>query len=407
MATTELATAACVQLIRAGISSIARAPMVAAGAAFVLALFEGAILADSIIDRKRLTITGAATLLLRVLFDALISTNNLNAILGVVGTGAGLLLGPMFFETTPEVSPPPTTSTHSSHSTLLPHTPKIKLKLPSLSSPGTRSSVTVRPSRLFTPTSATSSYVNIPSEPSSAASGASGTLPPIVVEVANSEAAASITRGFHHEGSEPNHWIVDATTPTADSTPSAITQSAVSRTNFERPPSPSPSPYPAHQESSLLSSPTAKDRAKLLRAVALAEDIKRRTALSERQRMVEAGDFAWAFYLKHCAEIAKRKMEEADREAAREIYDCEFKYHSTNSVDRDNDSDYNPDDRREMHKIDVHGLTVREALKAADEALADMQKIGGTHLTVVTGKGKHSESGKPSIRPAMKEFFEE
>jgi len=70
-------------------------------------------------------------------------------------------------------------------------------------------------------------------------------------------------------------------------------------------------------------------------------------------------------------------------------------------------SDYNPPNRREKSKIDVHGLTVREALKAADEALRDLQADGGTHLIVVTGKGKHSESGKPSIRPAMKEFFEE
>jgi Domain of unknown function (DUF1771) len=334
-----MVTAAFVQLIRAGISSTVREPMVAAGASFVLAVFEGAILAESITDRKRLTITGAVTLLLRVLFDAFTSTNKLYAILGVVGTGAGLLLGPMFFETAPEVSPPPPSSAYSSRSTLLPHTPKIKLKLPSLSSPGTRSSATVRPSRLLTPTSATSSYVNIPTEPSSAASAASGTLPPIMVELApNSEAAASTTRGLHHEGNEPNHWVVDATTPTADMTPSVITQSAVSGTYFERPPSPSPSPssYPAHRESSLLNSPTAKDRAKLLRAVALAEDIKRRTALSERQRMMEAGDTAWAFYLKHRAEIAKGKMEEADREAAREIYDCEFKYQST--------SRFGPDD---------------------------------------------------------------
>lgn len=307
-----------------------RVSVVATGASFILALFEGAILAHSITDRKRLTITGTITLLLRVLFDAFISTNNLNAILGVVGTGAGLLLGPMF-EPTPEVLNPPSSSTHSSHSTLLPHTPKIKLKLPSLSSPGTRSSATVRPTRHLSPTSATSSYVNIASEPSSAASAASGTFPPIMVEpTPHSEASVSITRGLHHHGgSEPNHWIVD--TPTADSTPSAITRSAVSGTYFERAPSPSPSPYPAHQESSLLNIPTAKDRSKLLRAVALSEDYKRRGALSERQKMVESGDFAWAFYLKHRSEIAKGKMEEADREAAREIYDCEFEYHFTSS----------------------------------------------------------------------------
>lgn len=323
MATTDLATAALVQLIRAGVSSMARVPMVATGAPFILALFEGAILADSITKRKRLTITGTVILLLRVLFDVFISTNNLNAILGIVGTGAGLLLGPMF-DTTPEVSPPPPSSTRSSHSTLLPHTPKIKLKLPSLSSPGTRSSATVRPTRPFTPTSATSSYVNIPSEASSAVSTASGTLPPIRVEVAHGGASASTTRGLHHEGSEPNHWIVDAPTPTIGSTPSTITRSGVSGAYIERPPSPSRSPYSAHRESSLLNSPTAKERSKLLRAVALSEDYKRRGALTQRQKMVEEGDFAWAFYLKHRAEIAKGQMEEADREAAKEIYDCEL-----------------------------------------------------------------------------------
>jgi len=413
MATTDLATATLVQLIRAGVSSMARGSIVAMGASFVLALFEGAILADSITHRKVLTITGTITLLLRVLFDAFISTNNLNAILGAIGTGAGLLLGPSLFETAPEVSNPPPSSSRSSRSTLLPHTPKIRLKLPSLSSPGTRSSATVRPTRLFTPTSATSSYVHIPSEPTSAVSAASGTLPPIMVEVApNSEASASTPRGFRRDGSEPNHWIVDATTPTAESTPSIITQSAISgaySTHYEH--DPSPSLHPAHQEFNLLNTPTAKDRSKLLRAVALSEDYKRRGALSERQKMVEVGDFAWGFYLKHRAEIAKGKMEEADREAAREIYECESKSHSTGRIKSDNvlpfPSDYNPANRRERHKIDVHGLTVREALKAADEALRDVQADGGAHLTVVTGKGKHSESGKPSIRPAMKEFFEE
>ena len=70
-------------------------------------------------------------------------------------------------------------------------------------------------------------------------------------------------------------------------------------------------------------------------------------------------------------------------------------------------TDYNSPNRREKNKIDVHGLTVREAVKAADEAMRDLQADGGTHLIVVTGRGKHSESGKPSIRPAMREFFEE
>jgi hypothetical protein len=316
---------------------MARVSKVVTAASFVLALFEGAILAGSITDRKRLTITGTVTLLLRVLFDAFISTNNLNAVLGVVGTGAGLVLGPLLFETTPVVSPPPPSSTRSSHSTLLPHTPKIKLKLPSLSSPGTRSSATVRPTRHFTPTSATSSYVNIPSEPSSAASAASGTLPPIMVDLAsNSEASVSMTRGLHHEEIEPNHWVVDATTPSAGTTPSAITQSGVSGAYFERPPSPPQYPYSAHRESSLLNSPTAKDRSKLLRAVALSEDYKRRGALSERQKMVESADFAWAFYLKHRAETAKGKMEEADREAARDIFECGFKYHSPGNIESDN-----------------------------------------------------------------------
>jgi hypothetical protein len=162
-----------------------------------------------------------------------------------------------------------------------------------------------------------------------------------MVELASrSEAPAFTTRGprHHHEGGEQNHWIVDASTPTAESTPSAITQSAVSGTWFEGPPSlsPSPAPYFAPQESSLLNSPTPKDRSKLLRAVALAEDLKRRTALTERRKMEEAGDYAWAFYLKHRAEIAKGKMEEADREAAREIYDCKFETHSTRGVDSDN-----------------------------------------------------------------------
>ena len=162
----------------------------------------------------------------------------------------------------------------------------------------------------------------------------------------NSEASVSTTRGLHHEGIEPNHWIVDATTPSADTTPSAITQSGVSGAYFERPPSPPQYAYSAHRESSLresslresslLNSPSAKDRSKLLRAVALSEDYKRRGALSERQRMVESADFAWAFYLKHRAETAKGKMEEADREAAREIYECAFKYHSPSNIESDN-----------------------------------------------------------------------
>jgi len=63
--------------------------------------------------------------------------------------------------------------------------------------------------------------------------------------------------------------------------------------------------------------------------------------------------------------------------------------------------------RDNLQEIDLHGLTVNEALDVMQNHFKVVQEMGrACSVRVITGAGKHSEGGKAKIKPAAKEWLE-
>lgn len=58
---------------------------------------------------------------------------------------------------------------------------------------------------------------------------------------------------------------------------------------------------------------------------------------------------------------------------------------------------------RSHREIDLHGLYRNEALDYLNQRVADVKKIGLRNLTVIVGKGLHSENG-PQLKPAVENY---
>jgi len=61
-----------------------------------------------------------------------------------------------------------------------------------------------------------------------------------------------------------------------------------------------------------------------------------------------------------------------------------------------------------VHSVDLHGLTVQQALTVTQECLTAWWTGPATSptLTIVTGAGKHSAGQNPVILPAVKKLLE-
>ncbi len=67
--------------------------------------------------------------------------------------------------------------------------------------------------------------------------------------------------------------------------------------------------------------------------------------------------------------------------------------------------DYNPPERTDKTRIDLRGLQASEAVKFVDEALTDLQEIGGNVLTVSLGRSKNTDgSGKGKVKPTIRQY---
>ncbi|KAI0298564.1 hypothetical protein BC826DRAFT_106456 [Russula brevipes] len=62
--------------------------------------------------------------------------------------------------------------------------------------------------------------------------------------------------------------------------------------------------------------------------------------------------------------------------------------------------------RRNLGRIDFHGLPVREALKCANQELQSTIQKPNKVMHFIVGKGSHSVDGRPKIRPAVKRLCE-
>lgn len=98
----------------------------------------------------------------------------------------------------------------------------------------------------------------------------------------------------------------------------------------------------------------------------------------------ESGDKVLAKKLSNLGKDLSRKLEEARRTAAEEIFKCHNK------------------DEGVRPEIDLHRLNLYEAIFFLQERI---MANNDEHLDVIVGRGKHSENG-PKIKPRVQQFAE-
>lgn len=57
-------------------------------------------------------------------------------------------------------------------------------------------------------------------------------------------------------------------------------------------------------------------------------------------------------------------------------------------------------------EVDLHGLYVKEAIARADEAINNAKAEGRTQLSLIVGKGLHSQGGVAKIKPAIEDLMQ-
>lgn len=296
----DFGTAAGIQLLRAGISYLnIDVPYVLESVSFTLAVLEGSILSNTLPDRRRLTLYPAVILILRVVFDFTSSQDTLFAILGLVGTLAGLLMGPVFHSPDDDQNNDSQKSDLRARSGQGANTHVRRVLVPSR--PVTLHTVDVdtETSRqvLFTPA------LSLRTLPESV------TVPPTSITGGDGGGGGGMSSSNH------SYTRVDESFSTDDTVR-----------------------YSSHLRDTDLSAPedvyhdsaerpvTVKDTVRKLRAQAKSDDVNRRNLLAEREQVLQEGDVSRAFLLKHQADSLKKSMQESDKEAAKLIFDCAFSH---------------------------------------------------------------------------------
>ena len=68
-------------------------------------------------------------------------------------------------------------------------------------------------------------------------------------------------------------------------------------------------------------------------------------------------------------------------------------------------ADYNANGRLDKSRIDLRGLQANEAIQFCDEALKELQQIGGSELVVTLGRGKNTDGpGKGKVKPTLRQY---
>ncbi|ETW80412.1 hypothetical protein HETIRDRAFT_440315 [Heterobasidion irregulare TC 32-1] len=104
--------------------------------------------------------------------------------------------------------------------------------------------------------------------------------------------------------------------------------------------------------------------------------------------------------LKHCGRDVRKKGKLLDL-----IEECEKEMMRLNAIAADLIfKEFNKD--RRANNVDLHGLRVSEAIKYANEAVTKARSRGDLTLSLIVGRGLHTEDKVPKLKPAIMQFLE-
>lgn len=278
----DIVVASAIQVARCVVAQL-QVTIINASCCFFFAVIEGAILANSLSEKRRITLYPALMLLIRLIIDTVLGFNVRNAATGLLGSLIGLWIGPVFHQPPGNIE----------------EVKKVSKDEPLLEIQSISDAATIKPAsrQLRRVTSAIHTMVDVDNEVSQPL-----TFTPLV---------PSRSMDNHVFTNTPSRTRVDTEDEAEEIHKSRLVEESIYQDAQSSP-------------AGVARSRSVKETVRHLRANAKNEDLTRRTLLLEREKMINEGDTAWAFLLKHRADIAKRKMEEADKEAAKVIFNCTF-----------------------------------------------------------------------------------
>ncbi|UZJ52453.1 hypothetical protein CBS101457_001773 [Exobasidium rhododendri] len=127
---------------------------------------------------------------------------------------------------------------------------------------------------------------------------------------------------------------------------------------------------------------------KQLRAQAHSEGDRMAKCFDGSHKAYSSGDSGRAKQLSNEGHEHKRKMEQANQEAADWIYVA-------------NNEDSGP------NEVDLHGLYTEEAIRKTEQAIQEHQRKGTPEIRVIVGKGIHSQNHVAHIKPAIEKMMQD
>ena len=143
-----------------------------------------------------------------------------------------------------------------------------------------------------------------------------------------------------------------------------------------------------HGDSGGGASETAHDR---YRRLAREMEVKRQQCSAASQAAYHAKRHDEA-----AAQSARAKRYAAERDALHQrAADATFLFYNPT---------YRITDASSLHQLDLHGLTIHEAINKTKTHVRVCRQFQMTETTLITGKGLHSADGKARVRPALEQF---
>ncbi|KZP19838.1 DUF1771-domain-containing protein [Athelia psychrophila] len=124
-----------------------------------------------------------------------------------------------------------------------------------------------------------------------------------------------------------------------------------------------------------------------------------------RAQAIQEGDA-----MAKCYEQSQEAYARADGAGAKQFSNegraCKSKMESLNKQASDWIFAENNKDKKPGEPIDLHGLYVKEAIDRADRAIVQAKRHGDAEISLIVGKGNHSQGGRAKIKPAIQELMQ-